>query len=658
MTTPVAYKLDHALSLAEQGFRVFPIRPDSKVPKHGLPWKQAATTDVDCIRAWWKENPNYNTGVATGKGLIVVDVDVKNGKSGAASLEMLRAVDFPESYRVKTPSGGEHFYFKTDQLHRSRVDLADFPGIDIRCEGGYVVGPGSMIDGKPYEAVEAEIATLPAWFGKHLTNSAPRRSEQKSEPLVELDLPENIDNAKNWLTNFAPEAIEGSGGDATTYEVACQCRDFGLCEATTLEVMLDCWNEQKAAPPWMPEELSLKVANAYSYGQNAPGSKTAAAEFDAVDIDEDIAVTPEVRERLERVREAARVGFENRHLASKSANGKRKKRYLNYAEMISVPTPEWLVDGVLQERSSALMFGKSNTFKSFHAVSLACCVSTARRWHGASTKKGKALYVATEGEIAVGKLRIKGWMDRFDIPHADRANIFRYAQEVALDKAESVSQLIADMNEIGDVKLCVLDIFAGTMDGSEIEDTTARNWVRGVNRILRETGVTVLAVAHTGWRDETRARMHTHFWGSFDTRLRVTGDKDKLTSVMGVERHKDADSSGKWSFKLEPCNGTLIPVLSDAAALAGTALRPQHEKAMKALHAALTEHGKYLKDDDAPNASVISRKAWQYECSRLGISNTANIKSREASIRRACSDLINMGVVKSLKEYVYFTDEE
>ncbi len=59
------------------------------------------------------------------------------------------------------------------------------------------------------------------------------------------------------------------------------------------------------------------------------------------------------------------------------------------------------------------------------------------------------------------------------------------------------------------------------MSGSEIEDKTARASVHGIQRIIRETGVSILTVAHTGWQDDTRARMHTHFWGSFDTRLKV-----------------------------------------------------------------------------------------------------------------------------------------
>ena len=281
-------KIDHALSLAKKGFRVFPIRPNSRVPRYGLKWKDYATTNPEEIEQWWSENPNYNVGIATGAGTLVVDVDVKNGKPGRASFEMLKMLDFPDnSYQVDTPTGGTHVYLRTDHVHGQRVDLPEYPGIDIRCDGGYVVGPGSTIDGKTYEANDKPIAPIPDWFSTYLTKHAPRKSENREEPLVEWDRPESVEKAKDWLTNYAAEAIEGAGGDNQTFINACFCRDFGISEQMTLELMLEHWNYEKATPPWEPADLAVKVASAYKSGQNRPGSKSIFAEFEPVDLGED-----------------------------------------------------------------------------------------------------------------------------------------------------------------------------------------------------------------------------------------------------------------------------------------------------------------------------------------------------------------------------------
>ena len=70
-----------------------------------------------------------------------------------------------------------------------------------------------------------------------------------------------------------PIAIEDDGGDATTYQLACLGRDFGLSPARLLKEILP-WNE-RCLPPWSESELKLKIKNAYEYAQNnVIGAKT------------------------------------------------------------------------------------------------------------------------------------------------------------------------------------------------------------------------------------------------------------------------------------------------------------------------------------------------------------------------------------------------
>src|SRR5688572_7118042 len=142
-------KLTHALLLAgEHAFRVFPLRPMLKLPIIKA-WQHEATTDEDRIHAWWEEWPNANIGVATGRGLVVLDVDCKKGKRGAESLARLDLdIGLPVTMRVTTPTGGVHLYLKTDPTLRvpnSVSILADYPDIDVRGENGYVVGRGSTV---------------------------------------------------------------------------------------------------------------------------------------------------------------------------------------------------------------------------------------------------------------------------------------------------------------------------------------------------------------------------------------------------------------------------------------------------------------------------------------------------------------------------------
>ena len=124
-------KLDYALAHARQGFRVFPLRPNDKRPAIAK-WPERATTEKETIEHWWIENPDYNIGVATGKGLVVLDIDVKGKSNDFEWFDQVDAVlDLRSTYTVATPSGGLHAYFKTDQeIGNSASKIA--PGDELR----------------------------------------------------------------------------------------------------------------------------------------------------------------------------------------------------------------------------------------------------------------------------------------------------------------------------------------------------------------------------------------------------------------------------------------------------------------------------------------------------------------------------------------------
>lgn len=97
---PVPSAVDWALYAASCGWRVFPIIPGRGIPYSaetmnvalGLPTDAPAgrhhgTTDPERIRIMWAaDRANACIGIATGNGLLAVDLDEKNGKSGSATM--------------------------------------------------------------------------------------------------------------------------------------------------------------------------------------------------------------------------------------------------------------------------------------------------------------------------------------------------------------------------------------------------------------------------------------------------------------------------------------------------------------------------------------------------------------------------------------------
>ena len=95
-------QFESALDLIREGYSVFPAHgitesgrctcgdPNCQNPgKHPAikGWQKAATTDPEQIRAWWKQNSEYNPAILTGGSLAVLDVDGEEGRESLRRLE-------------------------------------------------------------------------------------------------------------------------------------------------------------------------------------------------------------------------------------------------------------------------------------------------------------------------------------------------------------------------------------------------------------------------------------------------------------------------------------------------------------------------------------------------------------------------------------------
>ncbi|MEN8650373.1 bifunctional DNA primase/polymerase [Streptomyces sp. 21So2-11] len=208
--TPAPALLRAALAAAEHGWPVFPLRPGDKrpalhkeasCPRTGVcagghrKWEQRATTNPARIRTAWERRP-FNVGLATGPaGLVVVDLDMPKDKDSAdtpCGVTTFKALceragqPVPTTFRARTASGGRHLYFTapaTVRLGNSAGKLA--PLVDTRAWGGYVVAPGSVVQGSAYEVLDTSpVAELPGWLLRLLQPPTPVRATPLPFPAV------------------------------------------------------------------------------------------------------------------------------------------------------------------------------------------------------------------------------------------------------------------------------------------------------------------------------------------------------------------------------------------------------------------------------------------------------------------------------------------
>lgn len=176
-----------AIDYGRRGWRVFGVASDCRSPikvkgefEHGV---HDATADPEAIRLRWVRHPKANVALACGpeSGVFVLDVDAKGDVDGFESLhrlEQLYGGRLPPSWRVRTPSGGVHLYFRQPPRHlRNKVGLriyhddgsrTVFPGLDIRSAGASVALPPSRKPHGPYEwevgPDDVELADAPEWL--------------------------------------------------------------------------------------------------------------------------------------------------------------------------------------------------------------------------------------------------------------------------------------------------------------------------------------------------------------------------------------------------------------------------------------------------------------------------------------------------------------
>jgi hypothetical protein len=124
--------------LVSFGFSVFPVKARDKKPDVASwkPYQTYKATEADISK--WASNVSRNAGIVTGtiSGIFVLDVDSEEANTNVQKRGL------PRTACVKT-SRGYHYYFRLpDFTVPNRIKI--LTGVDIRGEGGYVVGAGSV----------------------------------------------------------------------------------------------------------------------------------------------------------------------------------------------------------------------------------------------------------------------------------------------------------------------------------------------------------------------------------------------------------------------------------------------------------------------------------------------------------------------------------
>ncbi|MBK7074608.1 MAG: bifunctional DNA primase/polymerase [Myxococcales bacterium] len=256
--------LNAALAYAGRGWAVIPVGTDKKPAISN--WQHDGSTDPKALQAWFGAgHPGRNLGIVCGlSGLVVVDVDPRNGGSKTFARLEADLGRLPPTATADTGGGGVHYLFQAPD-----ADLVSKlgSGVDL-LHGGrqFLVAPSIHRSGIPYRwrdglsPDQVSPAPLPtAWIELARRQAAapaatPRPSSRPPDELIAR-------RASAYLAEL-PAAVSGQDGHTTTFTAAVSLvRGFDLSQDDAFALLAAEYNP-RCDPPWTEKELRHKVANA------------------------------------------------------------------------------------------------------------------------------------------------------------------------------------------------------------------------------------------------------------------------------------------------------------------------------------------------------------------------------------------------------------
>lgn len=237
-----------AIALAKKGLAVFPCRARDKRPatEHGV---KDATRDTETIKRWWRQDPQYNIGVATGavSGIFILDIDSLDAEEELRRLEAQHS-ELPVTVEVIT-ARGRHLYFQMPDMPVRNSAGKVAPGIDVRGDAGFAVCPPSVHPcGRAYAwSVDCgkAIASAPAWLLAKIVEPTSVIG-QATPPFA-------------WRALVTNSIVEGQRDCALTKLAGYLLRRY-VDPVVALE-LVQAVNAARCAPPLPPTDIERIVAS-------------------------------------------------------------------------------------------------------------------------------------------------------------------------------------------------------------------------------------------------------------------------------------------------------------------------------------------------------------------------------------------------------------
>ncbi|MGJ0504191.1 MAG: helicase RepA family protein [Methylocystis sp.] len=212
-----------------------------------------------------------------------------------------------------------------------------------------------------------------------------------------------------------------------------------------------------------------------------------------------------------------------------------------------------LIADTLDEGALSVIYGESNSGKTFVALDKAMAVATGKPWNGKATKRGLVVYVAAEGGKRIMR-RLAALKKRYHAEHGEDAPepllaLVRFPIDLRSNDA-NLKELLALIRsaeaETGErcVWIIVDTLSRALAGGDENSPVDMGRIVMAADRIRAEIGAHFTYVHHTGKDTARGARGHSLLRAATDTEIEVSAGALKVT------KQRDMEGGEAYGFKL------------------------------------------------------------------------------------------------------------
>ena len=307
---------------------------------------------------------------------------------------------------------------------------------------------------------------------------------------------------------------------------------------------------------------------------------------------------------------------------------------LTVEDILAMPDPSWLVDGVFPDSGLGVLFGPSGVGKSFVTLGVALSVASGVPWLGHRVEQRHVVYIAAEGVDGMKK-RLEAWMALH--PTADLTRMRFVTSAVNLLDADQVGKVDQALDTLPE------------RPGLIVVDTLARSMVGGDENSARDVGVfidhadllargdLIVVVHHTG-HDGEAERGSSALPAAADVRVKVKPSTDPGRSdefELRCEKLKDWAEWDPLKLELRASAGSCVVAPVDEVAAAGA----RKERAPKRFEMADRVLDELQLADGPLSQAEVTRRVGK--------------KKGDQTVRRALSALVSAGDIrKDSKGYV------